>query len=219
MPHGVIFDVDGVLVDSYQAHFQSWLDLARESGLSLTADQFAGTFGRTSVDIIRRFWPPERLRDSLIRELDDRKEALYRELVAADFPVMDGAIGLIDELHRDGFLLAVGSSGPPANVDLALARLGRRGVFGAVVTGVDVKRGKPDPEVFQMAAARLGVEPHRCAVLEDAPAGIEAAHRAGMVAVGLTSTGRTAEELQEADLVIGSLRELNAARLRDLIDR
>jgi len=169
MLRAAIFDVDGVLVDSYGPHYRSWCELAAESGLSITEEQFAETFGRTSRDIIRRFWGDDAVDDARVHELDDRKEALYREIVSADFPAMDGAAELIDALHDDGILLAVGSSGPPENVGLVLERLGRRDRIGAVVTGMDVTRGKPDPQVFLIAARKLGVPPGSCVVVEDAP--------------------------------------------------
>jgi len=115
----VIFDMDGVLVDSYRAHFASWLALARECGFEFTERQFAATFGRTSRDIIANLWP-DPPPDERIAEMDDRKEALYREIISKDFPAMDGARELIRALHAAGFKLAVGSSGPPENVAVAL---------------------------------------------------------------------------------------------------
>ena len=103
----------------------------------------------------------------------------------------------------------VGSSGPPENISLCLEKLGRREKFTAVVTGKDVSRGKPDPQVFQLAASRLGVEPNRCIVVEDATHGIEAANRAGMKSVALTGT-TTRDSLAAAHLIVDSLRELVA---------
>lgn len=216
----VIFDVDGVLVDSYQAHFESWRDLAELSGITFTESQFAETFGRTSRDIIAHFWPGD-LDETTIHQMDDRKEALYREIVAVDFPAMDGAAELIDALCVAGFALAVGSSGPPANVLLALDKLGKRELIGATITGRDVTRGKPDPQVFELGAERLGIHPSRCVVIEDAPAGIEAAHRAGMAAIGLASTGRTVDELQQAGatLVLTTLRDLTVERVAAITEQ
>jgi beta-phosphoglucomutase len=214
-PGAVIFDVDGVLVDSYDAHLRSWVLVAREHGRDLTEDEFAATFGQTSREIITRFWGAEL--DGAAREaLDARKEAIYRDLIRADFPAMDGAVALIDALAAAGFLLAVGSSGPPENVELTLERLGRRERFHAMVTGRDVTRGKPDPQVFALAAERLGVAPDRCVVVEDAPVGIAAAHAAGMASVALVGTA-AAESLVAANLVVRSLRELDPPRLAALI--
>lgn len=216
-PGAVIFDVDGVLVDSYAAHLRSWVLMAREHGLEITEKEFASTFGQTSREIIARFWGPDL--DAVEREaLDARKEAIYRDLIRAGFPVMDGAIELIDALAADGFLLAVGSSGPPENIELTLERLGRRDRFRAIVTGRDVTRGKPDPQVFEIAAERLGVPAARCAVVEDAPVGIAAARAAGMASVALVGTAPP-ERLAAADLVVRSLRELDPSRLRTLLGR
>ena len=219
MERAVLFDVDGVLVDSFEAHFQSWLRLAEKNGFSFTREDFTATFGRTSRDIIAALWPVDHLDAEQIRSLDDRKEALFRGLVAADFPAMDGAAELIDALVEAGFRLAVGSSGPPENISLVLQRLGREKAFAAVVTGMDVTAGKPDPQVYLLAAERLNIEPERCAVVEDAPAGIAAARAANMASVGLASTGRTVQELRQADLVVHCLRELTPQVIHELIDQ
>src|SRR5262245_16268208 len=108
---GVIFDVDGVLIDSYLPHQRSWTGVAREHGLIMTPEQFVATFGRTSREIIAQFWG-EGLDDGAVRAIDDRKEALYREIIRKDFPAMDGAVELVRALEGAGFRLAVGSSGP-----------------------------------------------------------------------------------------------------------
>ena len=213
----VIFDMDGVLVDTYRAHFQSWRDIAAEEGLALTENEFAATFGRTSREIIEMLWSEGRYSDAEILAIDARKEAAFRDLIRADFPIMPGAIDLVDSLTLAGWALAVGSSGPPENIELVLDRLGRRDAFAAVVTGMDVTRGKPDPQVFLIAAERLGVSPDRCAVVEDAPAGVAAAHAAGMKSIGFASTGRSREELGEADLVVDALAELSPKVFREVI--
>ena len=212
----VIFDVDGVLVDSYDAHMRSWLLMGREHGLAITEEEFASTFGQTSREIIARFWGAD-LDDAAGEALDARKEAIYRDLIREHFPAMDGAVELIDALDAAGFRLGVGSSGPPENVELTLERLGRTSRFVAIVTGRDVTRGKPDPQVFQIAAERLGLPPARCIVVEDAPVGIAAARAAGMASVALVGTV-AADRLAAADLVVESLRELDAARLSSLLD-
>lgn len=211
----VIFDVDGVLVDSYRVHFESWLSLTEEHGTIMTETEFASLFGRTSRDIICKILGPD-LSEQQVVAMDDRKEALYREFLQRKFPVMDGAVELIDSLVEAGFVLAVGSSGPPENVNISLRWLGRTQSFSAIVTGKDVTRGKPDPQVFLLAARRMGVEPPNCAVIEDAPAGISAALAGGITAIALVGTA-SAEKLNHAHLVVNSLRELTAKRIADLI--
>ena len=217
MSKAVLFDVDGVLVDSYRAHLESWQRLAAETDVTFTQQQFHETFGRRSRDILASFWPVERFPSSMYQELDDRKEALYREIVSDSFPGMEGSLRLIDDLRRDGWQLAAASSGPPENVHLVLRRLDRIAAFGAVITGRDVRHGKPNPQVFELAARAVGVPPESCVVIEDAPAGIEAAHAAGMVAVGLCSTGRTRQELRDAELVVDGLAELTPQVLANLL--
>lgn len=213
----VIFDMDGVLVDSYHAHHLSWQVVARQEGRDVSEAEFASTFGRTSREVIAAWDGAEEYSEAKIADLDRRKEAAFREMLARDFPPMPGVHALLERLHADGFALALGSSAPPENVDFVLDRLGRRGLFDGVVHGMDVTRGKPDPQVFLLAAQRVGVAPARCVVVEDAPQGIEAAHRAGMKAVGMVSTGRTREQLAAADLLVASLDQLTPEVLRKLI--
>jgi beta-phosphoglucomutase len=211
----VIFDMDGVLIDSYDAHFAGWKAMYRELGLDYGEKDFAADFGRTSRDILfRRFG--DQLTDARLHELDERKEALFRDSLRKQFTAMDGSLELIDALATAGFRIGVGSSAPPENIDLCLEKLGRRKTIAAIVTGKDVTRGKPDPQVFQLAARRLEVEPASCAVVEDAVHGIEAANRAGMKSVALVGTA-TREQLSEADLIVDSLRELSPQSLRALI--
>lgn len=213
----VIFDVDGVLVDSYQAHYDSWQLACREHGLEMTQDQFVATFGRTSREIIVELWGDRFSTPQAVAGLDDSKEAFFRELLRRDFPAMDGAAELIQALHQAGFRLAVGSSGPPDNVKLVLDHLRSRACFDGVVTGTDVKRGKPDPQVFLLAAERIGVAPPQCVVIEDAPAGVAAAHAAGMKCIAIASTGRVRESLAAAEAIVNSLRELNPVRIAQLL--
>ena len=203
----VIFDMDGVLVDSYQAHFESWRQTARDHGLDMTEQQFAGSFGRTTREIITALWG-ETVSGDGVGQWDDQKELAYRHILAADFPEMPGAHELLRALHAAGFKLAIGSSGPPENVELVLEKLGGD-LFSAAVTAVDVTHGKPHPEVFLKAAAKLEIAPANCAVVEDAPAGVQAARRAGMIAIAITGTAPREKLAREAHLVIDSLGELS----------
>jgi beta-phosphoglucomutase len=211
-----LFDVDGVLIDSYDAHFRSWRTLAEEEGLPFTESDFARTFGRTSREVIGELWPH---RAGDVEALDARKESCYRDLIRDDFPAMEGAAELVRALDDAGWRLAVASSGPPDNVELVLDRLGVADRFDAVVTGRDVQRGKPDPQVFVTAAERIGAPPGRCVVLEDAPVGLAAAAAGGMRCVALLSTGRRREDFlaRAPDLFVESLREVDPERLATLL--
>ena len=212
---GVIFDVDGVLLDSYQLHYECWRSVAQEHSLSLREKEFDSLFGRRGTEIVREIWGPDLSQEQVV-SIHRRKQALYREYLQQDFPKMDGAIQLIDGLVGEGFVLGVGSSAPPENVEVSLKGLGRAHLFEAIVTGSDVTRGKPDPQVFLLAAQRMGLEPSRSAVIEDAPAGIAAAVAGGMTAIALAGTAPTAK-LTQAHLVVTSLRELTPRRISELI--
>lgn len=215
--YAVIFDMDGVLVDSYRAHFESWRRLGRLHGLDMTEQQFAETFGRTSRDIINHLWP-DRVSEADIPEWDRRKEQFYREILKVSFPEMDGAGQLLRALDQAGLAMAVGSSGPPENVQVVRDCLTAGELLKVTITGMDVTHGKPHPEVFLKASQKLGVPPQRCAVIEDAPAGIEAARRAAMAAIALTGTASRERLAGRAHLVVDSLRELSPRIIAELID-
>lgn len=217
---GVIFDMDGVLVDSAEAHYRSWLALAAEIGKSVSRERFAETFGRTNRDIIPLLLGP--VSEDRCEALSRRKEVLYRESIRAAPPIAAGAPALLRELNRAGFRLAVGSSGPKENVELIVNALQAESLFSALVTAEDVTRGKPAPDVFLAAASRLGLAPGRCVVIEDAPAGIAAARAAGAISVALLSTHR-ADDFPATGSPTGPHRfvqrldEISPDLLRDLL--
>ncbi|MCH2145807.1 MAG: HAD family phosphatase [Phycisphaerales bacterium] len=217
---GAIFDVDGTLVDSHDAHFLAWKDTLADHGIEYDLEAFGRDFGRRNPEIIGGLWDelgrgsPDK---ELVEEIAEAKERHFRALLSASFPEMPGAADLIRDLDEAGWGVAIGSSAPAENVRLSIDLLGTASSLDAVVCGDDVERGKPEPDVFLEAAGRLGLDPRRCVVIEDACAGVEAAHRAGMPAVAIASKGRTRAELSEAELVIDSLEEIDHARLEKII--
>ncbi len=213
----IVFDMDGVLVDSYGAHYDSWRRLAEAHGLEITEKQFAETFGMTSREIIHNLWPGT-ADEREIELWDSEKEQYYRDILQQDFPQMDGAAELIESLHEAGFAMAIGSSGPSENVRVVMEKLTGAKYIAATVDGHEVSHGKPDPEVFLTAAKKLGVAPQDCAVLEDAVAGLQAARNAGMVAIGITGTAQRETLAPCAELVVDSLRQLNPELIGQLID-
>ncbi|HWB52785.1 MAG TPA: HAD family phosphatase [Tepidisphaeraceae bacterium] len=212
----VIFDMDGVLVDSYQAHFQSWKTAAARYGLTMAEPDFKATFGRTTRDIIRHLWA-DKFDQSKIAEFDAAKEADYREILQANLPVMAGAEHLIASLHAAGFKLAIGSSGPKENIAVVKHGLKHGEFFNATTNGSEVKHGKPDPEVFLLCAKKIGIEPAQCAVIEDAPAGVEAARRAGMISIGLLGTAPREALKKFAHVVVAQLDELTPTNIAQWI--
>ncbi|MBI4603931.1 MAG: HAD family phosphatase [Planctomycetes bacterium] len=213
---GVIFDMDGVLVDSAEAHYEAWRRLGREIGAEFPRSVFVSTFGMHNRQIIP-LWLGDSFPDEEGDRWSERKEAIYREVAAKTLKPLDGAVDLIQALAAGGFSLAVGSSGPKANVELVLDVLGVRDRFAALSTGDDVRHGKPNPEVFLKAAGKLCLPAPRCAVIEDAPQGVEAGLAAGSRVVAVATT-RPAAELAGAHLVVESLRELSSERILRLFE-
>ncbi len=212
---GLIFDMDGVLIDSAGPHWRSWQLLAEELGHELREDAFLQTFGRQNRDIVPLFFGFHD--DDSIRRLGDRKEELYRDLICDHIPVMDGAVELVVSCREAGFALAVGSSGPQENIDLVLRGLQIEQHFEVVITAKQVTRGKPDPQVFNLAAAGIDVPTSRCAIVEDAPAGVEAALAAGATAIALTGT-HPREAFNTAHQVVESLRDLSPQSIKEVIE-
>ena len=210
---GVIFDMDGVLIDSAEPHFESWRRLAAECGGRITRAQFKATFGRQNRDIIPILFSESSA--NRITALADRKEEIYRDLIRERPPIVPGAIELVRGLHIAGARLAVGSSGPRANIELVLNAMGVFDLMSAVVSGEDVTRGKPDPEVFTLACKRLGLPASRCVVIEDAPAGVQAAHTAGTKVVAMLMH-HPAEAFEGADLIVNKLTDLSTGQLLTL---
>ena len=217
---GVIFDMDGTLTDSHDAHYQSWKSTMDDHGIEYGATDFIRDFGRKNPEIIAENWEREGRKtpdDELARAIADEKEAAFRAIIAVRFPEMPGAREMMKRLHEAGFRLAIGSSAPRENIELCNDELGIKDFLNAVVCGCDVENGKPEPDGFLLAAERLGCPPEKCIVVEDAAAGIEAAHRAGMPAVGIVSTGHNAEDLASAERVIRELKELTPELLSGLV--
>jgi len=213
---GVIFDLDGVLVDSGWAHRQSWYDLAEREDLDMSDDFFKSTFGMQNYQILPMLYGRV-LSGEQIDRLSDWKEQRYRDLIAEKLALPPGGARLLDELKDAGFLLAIGSSAPRANLDLVLERLHLNHYFDACVTKQDVANGKPAPDTFLKAAQKLALPPHRCVVVEDAVQGVEAARAAGMAVVALTTT-RDRAALSQADMIVDSLGELKVGDFKNLLN-
>lgn len=214
-----IWDVDGTLVDTAEQHFLAWQATCRELGREFDRADFAATFGRRNPEILAhlfgdRFGPDE------VAAIGDRKEVIYRAEAKKGVELLPGVAELLEGLARAGFAQAIGSSAPHANLDLILQLTGVSRYVSAVVGAEDTTRGKPDPQVFQVAAQRLGVEPGRCVVFEDAVAGVQAAKNGGMRCVAVSFVGHHPQEkLRDAgaDVVVRSLEELSAEQVVRLV--
>ncbi len=208
-----IFDHDGVLIDSLALHQSAWLELGRRASLPITEAFIHETFGMTNPMIFKRLCGDSITKDDIER-LGLQKEECYRAQARGRLALMPGVANLLGRLETKGFSLAVGTSGPRANIDLTIAECGLAGTFTAIAALEDLRRGKPDPEVFLLAAERARISPRHSVVFEDAVVGIQAAKAAGMWAVGVTTTN-AAEALHDAgaDEVVSSLADYNVDQL------
>ncbi|HYL76398.1 MAG TPA: HAD family phosphatase [Bryobacteraceae bacterium] len=204
MTGAVLWDMDGTLVDSEEYHWLSWRDTMALEGVPVTREQFLASFGQRNDAILPQWLGQDATKDR-IQRIGDAKEALYRKLVRErGLQPLPGAKEWVARLHKEGWRQAIASSAPRANVEVVLEVTGLGSYFQAIVSAEDVTAGKPDPQVFQKAAERLGVPPARCIVVEDAAAGVEAARRAGMRSIGVSGKGSPLP----ADLAVQSLTDL-----------
>ena len=200
-PRAVLWDMDGTLVDSRAYHWRSWQEALAADGTPVTEEQFLATFGRKN-DAILPLWLGSDATPERIRRVADHKEVAYRRIVAEEgLSPLPGVADWVRRLDAAGWRQAVASSAPRLNVEVVLRAVRLESCFGAVVAAEDVRHGKPDPEVFLGASARLGVPAPRCVVVEDVDHGIEAARRAGMKVIGVGGVA-------VGDVVVGSLAEL-----------
>jgi beta-phosphoglucomutase len=217
--HAALWDMDGTLVDTAAMHFRAWEIVCREQGRPFSRADFAATFGRRNPEIIAVLFG-DRFDERRTAELGERKEVLYREEVARrGVGLLPGVRALLEGLHGAGFRQAIASSAPRANLDLILRLTGVEAFFGAVVGMEDTERGKPDPQVFLVAAQRLGVAPERCVVLEDAVAGVQAARAGQMKCIAVRFVGHhLAAALRDAgaDLVVPTLEQVTAPAVLEL---
>ena len=216
-PFGAIFDWDGVIIDSGGLHEESWRRLAQEIGKTIAPDSFVRGFGMKSEQVIASVhgWSQDAWE---ILRLTNRKEELYREILArSKIAPLPGVTEWLARLREAGVPCAVASSTPRANIEPVLTRLRLNETFRVVVSAEDVVHGKPDPEVFLKAAERLCLDRRDTVVFEDACVGIEAAHAAGMIAIGVATT-HTPEQLRAANLVVRRLDELSIAQVSGLLE-
>jgi HAD superfamily hydrolase (TIGR01509 family) len=216
---GVVFDWDGVIIDSAAQHELSWERLAREEEKPLPADHFKAGFGKKNEWIIPHLleWATE---PAEIHRLSLRKEALYRAIVVEQaLTSLPGVAAFLDRLYAAEVPCCIGSSTHRENIETVLGVLEFKGRFADMVTSEDVGEGKPHPEEFLRAAAKIGRRPENCVVFEDALAGIAAARAGGMKVVGVATTHSAAELADKVDRVVARLDELTVEDLVKLGQR
>ena len=217
MLKAVIFDMDGVIVDSEPLHVKSERQVFTEYGVDLSDEELRGYMGRSSRvlfrDIIAKYHLDARLDDIYPKHIDNLVR-LYRE----EGEPITGVLDLMDSLSKEGIALALASSSDMALIATVVDKFRLSNMFSAAVSGEEVHQTKPNPEIFLETSRRLGHPSESCVVIEDSQAGIQASAAAGMACVGFRSPNSLTQDLSEASLIVDDLRDLNPNRLRALVD-
>ena len=212
---GVIWDMDGVLVDTGEFHFQSWMNTLTQYGIPFSRQIFNKTFGMNNEGILKLL-KGEDFDAQIIQEISERKEISFRQEIRGRVKTLPGALTLLESIQEENIPQAIGSSAPQKNIDAVIDDLKLDDYFDALVSAAEMP-GKPDPAVFLIAAERIHAPSAHCVVLEDAIAGVEAARRAGMKCIAVTTTN-PASSLQAADRIINRLDEISVGDLNALFD-
>lgn len=190
---GLIFDMDGVVVDNHSYHFKAWMAFAEKHKFPLNAEIYRDHYnGKTNADLFRMIFGE--VTQGQIDAFSAEKEGMYQELYAAHMKPHAGLVDFLDWAQSERWRIALGTSAPTMNVDYTLDRLFLRKYFDVIVDGSMVSFGKPHPQVYQQCSWRLNCDPEDCAVFEDSLAGLESAKRAGCTLVGV-ATSHTVSEL------------------------
>lgn len=220
LPAAIIFDMDGVLVDSNAFHLHKWVDLFRAHGIPFSEEELPRMVLGPPNDVTFRRYLSADLTPRQIEELNEELEANFRREIAPHARTLPGAMRLLDECHAQGIIMAVASAAMTRNVDFLISALGLREYFREMLSADDISRPKPDPEIYLKAAGRLGVAPQACAVIEDSFVGIEAAKLAGMKCLAVATTF-SADELRRharADLIVPGMESVSLGTLQGLFD-
>ena len=204
-----------MIADTAEQHYQSWVFAFKKVGASFSRDDFKHHFGQRN-DIIISAALGKKTAPQLIESIARDKEEYFRREAVGNTIAFPGVLELLERLERLGILSAVASSAPAENVRLILRELKIEKYFKALVYGLEVKEGKPSPQAFLLAAQKLGLEPARCLVIEDAVAGVSAAKRAGMKCIAVTNT-HEGKFLTEADMIVSTLQLVGSDDLRRLL--
>ena len=210
----VLWDMDGVIADTADYHYNAWRDVFGERGVAFSKADFMRHFGQRHDTIIRFA-----LGDAISREEFDvitrEKQENYRRRVADNIRPLPGAMELIKSLNSHRIKTAIASSAPLDNIEVIIRGLGIKECFQAIAFGTEVAEGKPNPQIFLLAAKKLEVKPGNCVVIEDAIAGVAAAKQAGMKCVAVTNS-HPKNDLKKADLIVDTLETVDIGDLENL---
>lgn len=202
-----IFDMDGTMIRNMSHHKKAWQEFLRSHDVHLSDEEFQQKISGKKNDVILEVVFGRRLDEDEVAAYAAEKESLYRELYKDEIVEVEGLTDFIAKLHDIGLKTAIATTAPKENREFALQSLGLNGRFEVIMGDEHVSNGKPHPEIYLETAAKLGVDPKDCIVLEDSPPGVQSAKSAEMTVIGLL-TSHSASELSEADYLVRDFTEL-----------
>lgn len=212
--YAVLWDMDGVLVDTGAFHYESWKETFDELNVPFDKEDFRKTFGMNNAGILEQITGRKPSPEE-VSQVSHKKESLFRDLAKGKVKLLPGIADWLEQFRAWEFKQAITSSAPPANIEFLVDELKIREFFDEIVSGFDLP-GKPNPDTYLKAAGALRIDPEDCIVIEDAIAGVEGAKRAGMKCIAVTTTN-PADQLAKADLVIEYLEKMDRKDFKSLL--
>ncbi len=191
---GILFDMDGVVVDNLPYHVDAWMVFCERHGFKLSREIFFNEMNGLNAQSSFEYLFKKTLSKQEVSVLEEEKEEIYRDYYRPYLQPAEGLLDFIDEAKRNGLKIALATSAGQGNIDFTIDGLGIRHKFDAIIGGHQVENGKPDPEIYLKAAAMIGLAPQECVVIEDSIQGMEAGYAAGAKVIGITTTHQ-AEDL------------------------
>jgi beta-phosphoglucomutase family hydrolase len=207
----ILWDMDGVISNSYSFHFAAWQEVFTKRGIKFTKEDFTKLFGTRNDFIISSIMGRE-FHEGAVKIMVQEKEEAFRRKATGGIKPFPGAVKLLNALKKGNFKLGLVSSAPKENIDLVLNELNLAGIFNCIVFGQEVSESKPNPQIYLLAAKKLEVTPNDCVVIEDSPLGVKAAKTAGMKCLAITNT-HPRQKLEEADRIVDSLENVDLITL------
>jgi len=204
---GIIFDMDGVIVDNHRFHFRAWMEFASKYKFELNDEIYRNDFnGKTNADLFQMIFGKITEEEILAYSLE--KEVNYQKLYASEIKPHTGLVEFLKDLKSKNYRIALGTSAPTTNVDFTMNALGMRDYFDVIIDGSQVSKGKPDPEVYLKCAKSLGLHPNHCVVFEDSLAGLQSGKNAGCSIIGVATSHTREELLPTVETIINDFTEI-----------
>ncbi len=220
MIEAVIFDMDGVIIDSEPIHYELFMKFTQELGYPISNEEYSRFIGSTNIDIftmVKNKYNADFNVNKLVGEYDNKYVEFLE--IEKDIKPIDGVKELISNLYKNNIKLALASSSPRNHIDMVLSRFGIRDFFSTVVSGAELERSKPFPDIFLKAAKNLEIQPERCIVIEDSCNGVNAAKNAGMRCIGYYNPNSGNQDISKADKIINSFKEVLINEIKHNYDK